>query len=140
MDENPSNDCPFQILKSFLIIQILAIVVAQDLKTTKSEMRQNFQGYDMIKKEKIEFPEVFEFLFCPIPKVENSEISESFVLLQILRVVVTQELKLTIKKNWDENGFGFFIIVLRFIKESRGSENWCMYMEFWKISLRWKRI
>ena len=39
MDENPFKDCTFQILKSFLIIQYLAIVVAQDLKTTKSEMR-----------------------------------------------------------------------------------------------------
>ena len=65
MDENPFNDCTFQIFKSFLIIQILAIVVAQDLKTTKSEMRQNFQGYDMIKKEKIKFPEVLEFLSLP---------------------------------------------------------------------------
>ena len=29
------------------------------------------------------------FLFCPIPKIENSKILESGVLLQILIVVVT---------------------------------------------------
>ena len=33
------------------------------------------------------------FWFDPTPKMENSEISESFLLLQSLRMVVTQALK-----------------------------------------------
>ena len=35
------------------------------------------------------FPRFPNFLFCPIPKIENSEILESVVLLQSLTVVVT---------------------------------------------------
>ena len=37
----------------------------------------------MLLEEKRKFPMFPSFRFCPIPKIENSEISESFVLLQI---------------------------------------------------------
>ena len=96
MEDTFFKVCRFQILESSLLLQILAVVVAQDSKTTKSKLRQNFKGYDMIKKEKINFARFPSFQFCPIPNVKNSEISESLLLLQILTVVVTQELKLAV--------------------------------------------
>ena len=34
-----------------------------------------------------------DFWFCPIPKIENSEILEIFLLLQVLTVLVTEYLK-----------------------------------------------
>ena len=43
----------------------------------------------MLLEEKQEFPRFPSFRFCPITKIENSEISESFLLLQILKVAVT---------------------------------------------------
>ena len=43
----------------------------------------------MFLEEKRKFPRFPSFRFCPIPKIENSEISESFLLLQILIVAVT---------------------------------------------------
>ena len=44
-------------------------------------------------KKKKQFPRFPSFRFCPIPKIENSEISESFLLLQFLVVYETQNLK-----------------------------------------------
>ena len=38
----------------------------------------------LLEEKKREFPRFPSFRFCPIPKIENSEISESFLLLQIL--------------------------------------------------------
>ena len=35
------------------------------------------------------------FRFCPMSKIENSEISESFLLLQTFEVVVAQDSKIT---------------------------------------------
>ena len=43
----------------------------------------------MLKKKKIKFLRFPSFRFCPKPKIKNSEISESFLLLQVLIVVVT---------------------------------------------------
>ena len=40
-------------------------------------------------------PTFSSFRFYPIPKIGNSEISESFVLLQVLTVMVNQELEMT---------------------------------------------
>ena len=57
-------------------------------RNDKNELRQKLKGQDMLfyeKKENLRFP---SFQFCPIPKIENLEISESVVLLQILTVVV----------------------------------------------------
>ena len=45
-------------------------------------------------------PRFPSFRFCPIPKIENSEISEICLFLQNLRVVITQDLKTT--KIWTE--------------------------------------
>ena len=45
--------------------------------------------------QKTKNPTFSSFRFYPIPKIENSEISESFVLLQVLTVMVNQELEMT---------------------------------------------
>ena len=42
----------------------------------------------MLSEEKRKFPRFPSFRFCPVLKIENSEISESVLLLQILTVVV----------------------------------------------------
>ena len=39
--------------------------------------------------------EVSEFRFCPVPKIENLEISESVLSLRILTVVLTSVAKTT---------------------------------------------
>ena len=44
-------------------------------------------------RRKMPISKVSEFRFCPILKIENSEISESFLLLQFLEVYETQNLK-----------------------------------------------
>ena len=44
-------------------------------------------------KKKFQFPKIPSFRFCPIPKIENSEISETFLLLKFLVVYETQNLK-----------------------------------------------
>ena len=44
-------------------------------------------------KEKCQFPCFPSSRFCPIPKFENLEISESSLLLQLLVVYETQNLK-----------------------------------------------
>ena len=42
----------------------------------------------MLLEEQRKFVRFPSFRFCPIPKIENSEISETFILLQILTVAV----------------------------------------------------
>ena len=45
--------------------------------------------YDLRKI--VKFPRFPSFLFCPILKIENLEVSESFLLLQILTLIVTKD-------------------------------------------------
>ena len=45
-----------------------------------------------------QFPRFPSFQFCPIPKIENSEISESFILLKFLVVYETQNRKNDLKE------------------------------------------
>ena len=79
----------------------MTLIAIQDLKTQKksTETKTKRFQYDLEQKEK--FPRFSGFRFCPIPKIENSEISEISLLLQILTVVVDS---LTFKKkmNWDK--------------------------------------
>ena len=44
-------------------------------------------------RKKYQFPRFPSSQFCPKPKIENSEISESFTLLKVLVVYETQNLK-----------------------------------------------
>ena len=50
------------------------------------------------EKKKKKFPKFPSFRFCPIPKIENSEISESFILLKSLIVYETQNRKNDLKE------------------------------------------
>ena len=45
------------------------------------------------EKKKCQFLRFTSFQFYPVPKIENSEISESFLLLKVLVVYETQSLK-----------------------------------------------
>ena len=47
----------------------------------------------MWSKKKYQFSRFPSFQFCPIPKIKNSEISESFLLLKFLVLNETQNLK-----------------------------------------------
>ena len=53
-----------------------------------------------LRREKCQFPRFPSFQFCPIPKIENSEIWEICLFFQILTVVLDQDLKAT--KIWTE--------------------------------------
>ena len=76
-----------EILEDFLFIQNLEGVVTQ-MQKNKKLTRKQLGGQDMFLVEKVKICNVF-FGFCPIPKIQNSEILESAVLLQILTVGVT---------------------------------------------------
>ena len=71
----------------------MTLIVIQYLRMLKKSTDTKvlrFQ-YDLEQKGKfLRFP---SFRFCPIPKIKNLEISKMSLLLQILTVVVTQDLK-----------------------------------------------
>ena len=64
-----------------------------DAKMTNNLPRQKLKGHDLLLLKKLIFlikadRDLFLKKFCPIPKIENSEISESVPLLQIVTFVV----------------------------------------------------
>ena len=63
----------------------------------KNKLRQKLNGYDMDLEKTKNIPRLTSFRFSKISilKIENSKILETFLLLQILAVVVTQGLKMT---------------------------------------------
>ena len=54
-------------------------------------------GCGLIRK-KFQFPRFPSFQFCPTPKIENSEISESFISIKFLVVYKTQNQKYDLKE------------------------------------------
>ena len=58
-------------------------------RSNENELRQKLKGQDMLFRRKNFFSRFPSFWFCPIPKIENLEISESVLLLQFLTVFVT---------------------------------------------------
>ena len=52
-------------------------------------------GCGLIRKKFSRFP---SFRFCPVPKIENSEISESFILIKFLVVSKTQNQQYDLKE------------------------------------------
>ena len=50
------------------------------------------------KKKSYQFRRFLSFRICPIPKMENSEISESFILIKFLVVYKTQNQKYDLKE------------------------------------------
>ena len=69
-------------------------------KSPKNKLRQKLKRFQYDLEGKWKFSRFPSFRFYPILKIENSEITEIYLLLQILTVVVTQDLKTT--KNWTE--------------------------------------
>ena len=59
------------------------------LRNDKNELRKNFKLIKWIKKEKKKLSKFLSLLFHRIPKTGNPGISRSFLLLQILTVVVS---------------------------------------------------
>ena len=89
-----------EILEISLLLQILTVVVTKVLKTTKNWTETKTESLQYVLRRKNEHFRDFRVLgFCPITKIENSEISEIF-LPQISTLVVTQDLKTT--KKWTE--------------------------------------
>ena len=85
--------------ESFLLLQTLTLVVTQELKQKKwTETKTKRLEYG--QEEKWTFPRFLSFRFCPIVKIENSEISEIYLLLQILTEIIPQDSKTT--KIWTE--------------------------------------
>ena len=58
-------------------------------RNDKNELRQKRKVIKWVKKKIRKLPSFPSFRFCSIPKIKNSEISESVLLLQILTVFVT---------------------------------------------------
>ena len=65
-------------------------------------MRQILKDQDMFWLENWKFPRFPSFRFCPIPKIQKLEISESVFLLQILRSVGISDSDTT-KMDWYKN-------------------------------------
>ena len=57
-------------------------------RNDKNGLRQELQITKWIKKKKRKLSRFPNFQFCSIPKIENSEISESVLLLQIFTEIV----------------------------------------------------
>lgn len=81
--------------ESSLLLQVLTVMVSQELETTKRELRQKLKGFSSkdfmiwFQKQKKKFSEVSNimfpsFLFGPLPKIKSLEISESFLLLNVI--------------------------------------------------------
>ena len=57
-------------------------------RNDKNKLRQKLKVTKWIKKKKGKLPRFPNFRFFAIPKIENSEISESVLLLQIFTVIL----------------------------------------------------
>ena len=57
-------------------------------RNEKNKLRQKLKFIKWIKKKKRTPRRFPTFQFCPIPKIENSEISQSVILLQIFTEIV----------------------------------------------------
>ena len=72
------SKCLFLQILTIVITQDLnyvlkIVVITQDLKIWTDQETERFQ-YDL--KEKIKISEISKFRFCPVPRIENPEISE----------------------------------------------------------------
>ena len=71
-------------------------------RNEKNKLRQKLKFIKWIKKKKRTPRRFPTFQFCPIPKIESSEISQSVILLQIFTEIV---------KHW----FFLYLLILRHI-------------------------
>ena len=73
----------------------MVVYETQDIKTNWkiTQKKKMLTSSCVLITKKCHFPRFPSFRFCPIPKIENAEILESFLLLKILVVYETQNLK-----------------------------------------------
>ena len=64
----------------------MTLIVIQDLKRQNKSIKTKTKRFQYDLEQKGKFPRFPSFRFCSIPKIENSEISESSLLIQILTV------------------------------------------------------
>ena len=75
------------------------------------------------EKKKCQFPIYPSYRFCPIPKIENSEISESFLLLKFLTVLhETQNLKTDWKMTQNKKRYLYDVVWEEKIPNSEDSK------------------
>ena len=81
-----------EISENFLLLKYLVVYETQNLKTDwKMTPKKKTLTFSCgLRRGKCQFPRFPSFPFCPIPKIENSKISESFLLLKFLVVYETQ--------------------------------------------------
>ena len=79
------------ILINFSVVYEIEVLKTKIPKRKESITLGQFQCQSEIGQ--CQFPRFPSFRFCPIPKIENSEISESFLLLIILVAYETENLK-----------------------------------------------
>ena len=138
-----------EISESFLLLKFLALYETQNLKTDwKMTPKKKALTFSCgLRREKCQFPRFPSFPFCSIPKIENSEISESFLLLKYLVVYETQNLKTDWKmtpgkkaltsscglrrKNVNFQGFRVFDFALYPKSKARKSRKVFFYLNFW---------
>ena len=64
----------------------MTLIVIQDLKRQNKSIKTKTKRFQYDLEQKGKFPRFRSFRFCSIPKIENSQISESSLLIQILTV------------------------------------------------------
>ena len=139
-----------------IFLQCLLVYETNDLKTKKKpEKKETITLRCSLIRKKDQFPRFPNFRFCPLSKIENLEILESFVLLKFLVVYETQNLKNDIKEKnidfmmWFEkkkcpfarfSGFRFCPML-----KSKTWKLWKVFvyvykfLSFW-LQLAWKRL
>ena len=72
--------------RKFRLPWIMTLIVIQYLKAPKKSIETKTKRFQYDLEQKGKFPRFPSFRFCSIPKIENSEISETSLLNQILTV------------------------------------------------------
>ena len=84
-------------------------------RNDKNELRQKLKGQDVFLEEKRKLSRFPSFWFCPMSKIENSEISETFLLLQIL---------IALEKFWEREWIVVFFVTFNFISYLSWKSYW----------------
>ena len=99
-------------MESFLLLKFLVVYETQNLKTDwKMTPKKKTLTFSCgLRREKCQFPRFPSFRFCPIPKIENSEILENFLLLKFFVVYETQNLKTDWKMTQNKKRYFYDVI------------------------------
>ena len=80
-----------------------------------NEFRKKLKGQNMSLEEKRKLSRFLSFQFCPIPKIKNSEISESFLFLQIFT---------DLEKFWERERSLVFFVSFNFYSHLSWKSHW----------------